>query len=119
VSLPASLQRAVDSARALNRPRAEGRVRAIRGIAIHVAGLSAAIGDTCTIDAEGGKLPLPAEVVGFDKDDAVVMALGDAHRVAPWDRSPCRSALACSAASSTRSGGRSTVGRRSKAPCAR
>ncbi|MCB9877913.1 MAG: FliI/YscN family ATPase [Planctomycetes bacterium] len=86
MTLPASLQRAVDAARSHNRPRAEGKVRAIRGIAIHVQGLAAAIGDTCTIAAEGGRLRIPAEVVGFDGDDAVVMALGDAHRVAPWDR---------------------------------
>jgi len=86
VTLPAALQRAVTAAKALNRPRAEGRVRAIRGIAIHVTGLQAAIGDTCTIAADGGKLPLLAEVVGFDRDDAVVMALGDADRVAPWDK---------------------------------
>jgi FliI/YscN family ATPase len=86
VTLPAALQRAVTAAKALNRPRAEGRVRAIRGIAIHVTGLQAAIGDTCTIEADGGKLPLPAEVVGFDRDDAVVMALGEADRVAPWDK---------------------------------
>jgi FliI/YscN family ATPase len=86
VTLPAALQRAVDGARALNRPRAEGKVRAIRGIAIHVTGLSAAIGDSCSIHAEGGRLVIPAEVVGFNGDDAVVMALGDAHRIAPWDR---------------------------------
>ena len=86
MTLPAALQRAVASARSLNRPRAEGKVRAIRGIAIQVTGLAAAIGDTCTIAAEGGQLPIAAEVVGFDGDDAVVMALGDAHRVAPWDR---------------------------------
>lgn len=86
MTLPANLERAVAGARALNRPRAEGRVRAIRGIAIHVTGLAAAIGDTCTIAADAGKLGLPAEVVGFDGDDAVVMALGDANRVAPWDR---------------------------------
>jgi FliI/YscN family ATPase len=86
VTLPAALQRAVTAAKALNRPRAEGRVRAIRGIAIHVTGLQAAIGDTCTIEASGGELPLPAEVVGFDRDDAVVMALGEADRVAPWDK---------------------------------
>lgn len=86
MTLPDVLQRAVTAARALNRPRAEGRVRAIRGIAIRVTGLAAAIGDTCTIQADGGKLPIPAEVVGFDGDDAVVMALGDAHRVAPWDQ---------------------------------
>jgi FliI/YscN family ATPase len=86
VTLPASLQRAVAAARAHNRPRAEGRVRAISGIAIRVTGLAAAIGDTCTVAADGGRLPIPAEVVGFDGDDAVVMALGDAHGVAPWDR---------------------------------
>ena len=86
MTLPADLLRAVDSARALNRPWAEGKVRAIRGIAVHVTGLAAAIGDTCTIHADGGRLPIPAEVVGFNGDDAVVMALGDAHRVAPWDQ---------------------------------
>lgn len=86
MTLPVALQRAVATARILNRPRAEGRVRALRGIAIQVTGLVAAIGDTCTIAAEGGRLPIPAEVVGFDGDDAVVMALGDANRVAPWDR---------------------------------
>jgi len=86
VTLPAGLQRALDAARTVNRPRAEGRVRGIRGIAIQVAGLRAAIGDTCTIEADGGKLPLPAEVVGFDGDDTLVLALGDQHRVAPWDR---------------------------------
>ena len=86
MTLPASLQSAVERARAQNRPRAEGRVRAIRGIAIHVTGLGGAIGDLCTIEAEGGDLQIPAEVVGFDRADAVVMALGDQHRVAPWDR---------------------------------
>ena len=86
MTLPAILQRAVDQAKGQNRPRAEGQVRSLRGIAIHVSGLVDAVGDTCTIHAEAGKLPIPAEVVGFDGDDAVVMALGDAHRVAPWDR---------------------------------
>ena len=86
MTLPAALQRAVDAARSLNRPRAEGKVRSIRGIAIHVVGLAAAIGDSCTIMAEAGRLPIQAEVVGFNGDDAVVMALGDAHRVAPWDK---------------------------------
>jgi len=86
VTLPALLQNALDAARAVNRPRAEGRVRGIRGIAIQVTGLRAAIGDSCTIEAEGGSTRIPAEVVGFDGDDAVVLALGDQHRVAPWDR---------------------------------
>ncbi len=86
MTLPEVLQRAVAAAKAVNRPHAEGRVRAISGIAIRVTGLRAAIGDCCTIDAEDGKLPIAAEVVGFDNHDAVVLALGDQHRVAPWDR---------------------------------
>jgi flagellum-specific ATP synthase len=85
VTLPDLLQRALAAASAVNRPRAEGRVRAIRGIAIHVRGLRAAIGDLCTIAADGGRQPIPAEVVGFDGDDAVVLALGDQHGVASWD----------------------------------
>jgi flagellum-specific ATP synthase len=86
VTLPGAIAAAVAGAKALNRPRAEGRVRAIRGIAIHVSGLAAAIGDTCVIGADAGRLPIPAEVVGFDGSDAVVMALGDANGIAPWDR---------------------------------
>lgn len=86
MTLPAVLQRALDAARTCNRPHAEGRVRGLRGIAIQVTGLRAAIGDVCTIAAGGGTLPIPAEVVGFDGDDAIVMALGDQQRIAPWDR---------------------------------
>ncbi len=86
MTLPDNLQRAVEAARSVNRPRAEGRVRAIRGIAIQVSGLHAAIGDICTIEADGGRVPIVGEVVGFDGTDTVVMALGDQHRVAPWDR---------------------------------
>ncbi len=85
MTLPPVLERALAVARSCNRPHAEGRVRALRGIAIHVAGLRAAKGDVCTIAASGGELEIPAEVVGFDGDDAIVMALGDAHRIAPWD----------------------------------
>ncbi|MBK8095613.1 MAG: FliI/YscN family ATPase [Planctomycetes bacterium] len=86
MTLPANLLAAVAQARGENRPLAEGKVRSIQGIAIHVTGLRAAIGDACTIHAAGGTLSVPAEVVGFDGDDAVVLALGDQHGVAPWDK---------------------------------
>jgi len=86
MTLPEQLQRAIKVASSVNRPCAEGRVRAIRGIAIYVTGLHAAIGDTCTIEADGGRLRIPAEVVGFDGTDTVILALGEQHRVAPWDR---------------------------------
>ena len=60
-------------------------MKAISGIAIRVSGLRAAIGDVCTIHSQNGRETLPAEVVGFDGGEAVVLALGDQHGVAPWD----------------------------------
>mgnify|MGYP001438344262 CR=1 FL=1 len=45
----------------------------IAGIAIHVAGLRAAIGDVCTIRSRTEREPLLAEVVGFDGGDFVVV----------------------------------------------
>lgn len=86
MSLPAHLANALTAARTANRPLAEGRVRSIRGIAIQVVGLRAAIGDLCTIEVEGGRGALLAEVVGFDGGDTVLLGLGDQHGVAPWDR---------------------------------
>lgn len=84
-TLPPALQAAVAAAGAQNRMLAEGRVRAISGIAIQVTGLRAAIGDVCTILAQNGRERIPAEVVGFDGGEAVVLALGDQKGVAPWD----------------------------------
>ncbi len=86
MTLPASVQGALQRAGALTRPRSEGRVQSIRGIAAQVAGLRAAIGDLCTIHAGGGEHPVPAEVVGFDGERAVVLPLGELQRIAPFDR---------------------------------
>ena len=86
MTLPQHLLAAVAAARASNRPVAEGRVRGIQGIAMRVAGLRAAIGDLCAVHADAGRALLPAEVVGFDGSDAVVLPLGEMHGVAPWDR---------------------------------
>ena len=47
--------------------------------------MQAAIGDVCTILARGGAERIPAEVVGFDGKEAVVLALGDQQGVATWD----------------------------------
>ena len=85
MTLPAELQAAVAAASSFNHPVAEGRVKAIRGIAIQVAGLRAAIGELCTIMAEGGRTRIPAEVVGFRGDEAIVLALGDQQGISPWD----------------------------------
>jgi FliI/YscN family ATPase len=85
MTLPPGLQRTLARAREQNRPVAEGRVRSVRGIAIHAVGLHAALGSTCTIRVDGGSCHLPAEVVGFDGAETILMALGEHDRVAPWD----------------------------------
>ncbi|MEC7584283.1 MAG: FliI/YscN family ATPase [Planctomycetota bacterium] len=85
MSLPGHLQAAVAAASSLNGPVAEGRVKSIQGIAVQVAGLRAAIGELCTIMTAGGRERIPAEVVGFRGDDAIVLTLGDQHGISPWD----------------------------------
>ena len=79
----AALHSVLARARAENRPLAQGQVRALVGIAIEVDGLRAAIGDLCTIHAAGGDVP--AEVVGFHRDAALLMPLGEPRGVAPHD----------------------------------
>ncbi|MCC6670498.1 MAG: FliI/YscN family ATPase [Planctomycetes bacterium] len=81
MTLPARLQEVVRRAAAQNRPVAEGRVAALHGIAVEVSGLRAALGDVCTIRVrEHG---VPAEVVGFRGERAILMPLGDAGGLAP------------------------------------
>lgn len=84
MSLPAHLRDAVARASRQNRPVARGQVRGVHGIGIRVAGLRAAMGDMCRIE-RAGREPIDAEVVGFDGETAVVMALGEQDGVAPWD----------------------------------
>jgi len=84
MSLPASLRDAVHRAARQNRPVVRGQVRGVHGIGIRVAGLRAAIGDLCRIDGPGRE-PILAEIVGFEGETAVVMALGEQDGVAPFD----------------------------------
>ncbi len=71
-------------AAAQNRPLVQGRVTALRGVALEVGGLHAAVGDLCTITTELGTR-VPAKVVGFARDATLVMPLGDAHGIGPLD----------------------------------
>lgn len=83
MTLPPSLEKLVARAREHNRPVAEGRVRSLRGVAIEVSGLRAVVGDLCTI--HGARAAVPAEVVGFADDTAVLMPLGELTGIGPLD----------------------------------
>jgi type III secretion protein N (ATPase) len=63
--------------------RAVGRVQAVTGLTVRVALPAARIGDVVLLKRRGE--PLPAEVVGFDRGEAVVVPLGELTGVGPDD----------------------------------
>jgi flagellum-specific ATP synthase len=82
-NLPPRLARAVQRASSFNRPLARGQVRAVNGLSIECVGLRCGVGDLCQIESREGAVP--AEVVGFDGDTAVLMALAESRGVTPLD----------------------------------
>ena len=83
MTLSERVRNAVERGMQRNRPIVQGSVRAIRGIAIEVGGVRAAVGELCTIQTPGASIE--AEVVGFRDDYAVVMPLGEPRGIAPND----------------------------------
>jgi type III secretion protein N (ATPase) len=63
---------------------AAGRVRAIVGLAIRAAVPGARLGELVEI-VRRGLPPLPAEVVGFELDDVMLVPLGAAEGIGPDD----------------------------------
>ena len=82
--------------------RSYGKVTQVIGLIIRGVGISASIGDLCTIDTgrksqsmaelgAGSPAPetIPAEVVGFVNDEVLLMPLGDIHGIKPSNRITC------------------------------
>jgi ATP synthase in type III secretion protein N len=74
--------------------RVRGRVRAVRGMALHATVPGTRVGELVRIHRRDAP-PLEAEVVGFAEDDATLLPLGRADGVGPDDPvEPTRRALA-------------------------
>ena len=62
-----------------------GRVAQVRGLTVLVDDLPAPVGAEVTLHAARGRLTLTGEVVGFDRDRAVILPLGDTAGIACGD----------------------------------
>lgn len=62
-----------------------GRVRSVAGLTIHAVGLPASVGAFCEIDVGFGR-QVPAEVIGFRRDETLLMPLDDANGLTKGQR---------------------------------
>jgi flagellum-specific ATP synthase len=67
----------------LNLVRQIGRVTDVIGVLIESLGPGAAMGEMCTIYPNGGKAPIPCEVVGFRGEKLLLMPFGEMHGISP------------------------------------
>lgn len=84
MTLPPAIRAAVDRAARRSRRLSEGRVRAMVGAALEVAGLRVRAGDACAIHTREGIVP--GEVVGFHESCCLVMPFGSPTGFAPGNR---------------------------------
>jgi len=68
---------AIQTVRCVDTLGVTGRVRSVAGLTIHAVGLPASVGAYCEIDVGFGR-SVPAEVIGFRKDETLLMPLDDA-----------------------------------------
>lgn len=62
-----------------------GRVRSVAGLTIHAVGLPASVGAYCEIDVGFGRT-VPAEVIGFRRDETLLMPLDEAQGLTKGQR---------------------------------
>jgi flagellum-specific ATP synthase len=85
-SLTVDLQRCRERVRRCQPLKAEGSVTEVVGLTIEVRGIRAQIGELCYLLPQGRPERVPAEVVGFRQDCALVMPLGDLEGIRPGTR---------------------------------
>ncbi len=62
---------------------AYGKIAEVAGLTIQATGPKMKIGDLCYVQAEGGGMPIPVEVVGFRDHRILLMPLGGMRGIAP------------------------------------
>jgi flagellum-specific ATP synthase/type III secretion protein N (ATPase) len=84
--LSIDLERYIQRVRCCQPLKAEGSVTEVVGLTIEVRGIRAQIGELCYLLSPGRSERVPAEVVGFRHNCALVMPLGDLEGIRPGTR---------------------------------
>ena len=83
MSLPkADFSRYVGLVQRLDLTRTNGKIAQLVGMVIESLGPQVSIGELCYIETGGHRPPIPAEVVGFRGNRALLMPLGDLEHIA-------------------------------------
>jgi len=81
------LRKYLDAVDSVTLAKPYGKVTQVIGLVIHGVGVSASIGDLCTIfPGNGSREEIRAEVVGFVDGKALLMPLGEIHGIRSADR---------------------------------
>ncbi len=90
-----SLKKYIDVIRNVQPIKIYGKVTQVIGLTIRGVGISASIGDLCLIyTGNGMEKKVMAQVVGFTKEEIILMPLGEIHGIKPEDKiMPTNSAL--------------------------
>jgi flagellum-specific ATP synthase len=86
-----SLARALELLKDVEPVRLSGRVREVVGLVVEAEGLALPVGASCEIRPAGGAPALCAEVVGFRREAALLMPLGELQGIRHGDAVVCRS----------------------------
>lgn len=81
------LKKYIDVVRNVNPVKVYGKVTQVIGLTIKGVGISASIGDLCLIYTKNGKEgSVMSQVVGFTKEEIILMPLGEIHGIKPEDK---------------------------------
>ncbi|MCA9296368.1 MAG: hypothetical protein KC983_07615, partial [Phycisphaerales bacterium] len=80
-----ALTDAIQTVRCVDTLGVTGRVRSVAGLTIHAVGLPASVGAYCEIDVGFGR-SVPAEVIGFRRDETLLMPLDEAQGLTKGQR---------------------------------
>lgn len=81
------LKKYIDIVRNVNPVKIYGKVTQVIGLTIRGVGISSSIGDLCFIYTNSGKeTVVMSQIVGFTKEEIILMPFGEIHGIKPEDR---------------------------------